>query len=92
KNIVADIEALRHPLVDHVRGAGLLLGIVLTRDIAPAVESAARDAGYLVNAAQPGVIRLAPPLVLTDGQAESFVEALPAILDSALSTVEQGEK
>ncbi len=92
KSISAGIEDLGHPLVDHVRGSGLLLGVVLTEDVAPAVENAAREAGYLVNAAQPGVIRLAPPLILTDEQAETFVAALPAIFDSALSADQPGEK
>ncbi|MFD4368700.1 acetylornithine transaminase [Rhodococcus sp. NPDC058521] len=92
KSIVAGIETLGHPLVSHVRGAGLLLGIVLTQDVGPAVEGAARDAGYLVNAAQPGVIRLAPPLVLTEQQADDFVAALPGILDAGLSAAQQGEK
>ncbi|QBJ94710.1 acetylornithine transaminase [Rhodococcus sp. ABRD24] len=85
KVLAAGIEGLEHPLVDHVRGSGLLLGVVLTEDVAPAVETAARDAGYLVNAAQPGVVRLAPPLILTESQAEGFVAALPAILDSAVA-------
>lgn len=84
KSIASGVEALGHPLVDHVRGAGLLLGIVLTEARAARVETAARDAGYLVNAAAPDVIRLAPPLVLTDEQAEGFVAALPAMLDVAL--------
>ena len=44
-----------HPLVDHVRGRGLLRGIVLTAPQAKAVETAARDAGFLVNAAAPDV-------------------------------------
>ncbi|WP_037178078.1 acetylornithine transaminase [Rhodococcus sp. UNC363MFTsu5.1] len=83
KSITHGIENLGHPLVDHVRGAGLLLGVVLTREVAPAVEAAARDAGFLVNAAAPGVIRLAPPLILTEEQANGFVAALPAILDVA---------
>ncbi|RVW05768.1 acetylornithine transaminase [Rhodococcus xishaensis] len=83
KVLATGIEGLGHPLVDHVRGAGLLLGVVLTEDLAPAVEAAARDAGYLVNAAQPGVIRLAPPLIITEEQAEGFVAALPGILDEA---------
>ena len=69
--------ALGHPLVDQVRGAGLLLGIVLTAPVAAAVEAAARDAGFLVNAAAPDVVRLAPPLVLTDAQADAFLSALP---------------
>ncbi|MFF0817602.1 acetylornithine transaminase [Rhodococcus sp. NPDC003318] len=83
KSLSAGIEALGHPLVDHVRGAGLLLGIVLTATVAPAVEAAARDAGFLVNAAAPDVVRLAPPLILTEEQAQGFVSALPTILDTA---------
>lgn len=83
KILATGIEALAHPLVEHVRGSGLLLGVVLTDKVAAVVENAAREAGYLINAAQPDVIRLAPPLILTDAQAEGFVAALPAILDSA---------
>jgi acetylornithine/N-succinyldiaminopimelate aminotransferase len=84
KHIASGIEALGHPLVDHVRGAGMLLGVVLTDTRAPSVEAEAREAGYLVNAAAPNVIRLAPPLVLTDEQADGFVAALPAMLDAAM--------
>ncbi|PQP25736.1 acetylornithine transaminase [Rhodococcus opacus] len=92
KSLSAGIEGLGHPLIDHVRGAGLLLGIVLTQNVAPAVENSAREAGYLINAAQPGVVRLAPPLVLTDDQAEGFVAALPAILDNAQSAAQPGKQ
>ncbi|MGV9864283.1 acetylornithine transaminase [Rhodococcus koreensis] len=92
KTLSAGIEGLGHPLIDHVRGAGLLLGIVLTQDVAPAVENSAREAGYLINAAQPGVVRLAPPLVLTDEQAEGFVAALPAILDNAQTAAQPGKQ
>ncbi|MGW6378922.1 acetylornithine transaminase [Rhodococcus sp. NPDC055112] len=83
KHLIHGIEGIGHPLVDHVRGSGLLLGVVLTADVAPAVENAAREAGFLINAAQPGVVRLAPPLILTEEQANGFVAALPAILDVA---------
>ena len=77
------VESLGHPLVDHVRGRGLLLGVVLTAEAAKAVEAAARDAGFLVNAAAPDVIRLAPPLIITEGQLDDFLAALPAMLDKA---------
>jgi len=73
------IEALDHPLVAQVRGAGLLLGIVLTDPVADAVATALRAKGFLVNPAQPDVIRLAPPLVLSPAQAESFVNALSGV-------------
>jgi len=75
------IEGLGHPLVSHVRGAGLLLGIVLTADAAGAVTAAAQDAGFLVNPVRADVVRLAPPLILTPEQADAFVAALPDILD-----------
>ncbi|HEX6501551.1 MAG TPA: acetylornithine transaminase [Micromonosporaceae bacterium] len=81
----AGVEALGHPLVDRVRGAGLLLGIVLTRPVAGAATDALREAGFLVNPVQPDVLRLAPPLVLTVGQADAFLAALPAALDRSAS-------
>ena len=83
KTLTEGIVTLHHPLVSHVRGAGLMLAIVLTAPAAPAVEAAARDHGFLVNTIAPDVLRLVPPLVLTDAQAESFLAALPAILDAA---------
>ncbi|SCX51285.1 acetylornithine aminotransferase apoenzyme [Klenkia marina] len=80
------IEGLGHPAVSGVRGRGALLGVVLTADVAPAVETGLRDAGYLTNAVAPGVVRLAPPLVVTDEQVDRFVSALPPVLDAALET------
>ncbi|SDM86321.1 acetylornithine aminotransferase [Allokutzneria albata] len=83
KDIAAGIEELDHPLVRGVRGAGLLLGIALNQPVSAAVATAARDAGFLINNVQPDTIRLAPPLVLTDDEAASFVTALPALLETA---------
>jgi acetylornithine aminotransferase len=80
------IESLGHPLVDHVRGRGLLQGVVLTADKAKSVEAAARDAGFLLNAAAPAVIRLAPPLVITEGQIGDFLTALPGVLDTGAAS------
>lgn len=82
KSLRHGIEALGHPLVEQVRGRGLLCGVVLRAPRAKDVETAARKAGFLINAAAPDVLRLAPPLIITDAQLESFVTALPAILDS----------
>ncbi|MFG2870417.1 acetylornithine transaminase [Streptomyces sp. NPDC048338] len=78
------IEGLKHPLVSHVRGAGLLLGIVLTEPVAAQVQQAAQDAGLLVNAPAPDVVRLMPALIITDAEVDAFLEALPAVLDGAV--------
>ena len=75
------MTALEHPLVAGARGEGLLLALLLTRPVAKDVAAAALDAGFVVNAVAPDAVRLAPPLVLTDAQAQSFLDALPGILD-----------
>ncbi|EST21612.1 acetylornithine transaminase [Streptomyces roseochromogenus] len=77
------IEGLGHPLIDYVRGAGLLLGIVLTGPRAQQVQQAAQEAGFLVNAPAPDVVRLMPPLNLSDAETGAFLGALPGILDAA---------
>ncbi len=82
KDIAAGVEALGHPLVAGVRGAGLLLGITLKQPVSAAVAQAAQAAGYLVNPVAPDTVRLAPPLVLDSDQAEGFLAALPNALDS----------
>ncbi|MGD0705499.1 MAG: acetylornithine transaminase [Trebonia sp.] len=81
------IEAAGHPLLAGVRGSGLWLAAVLTEAKAADVTTAARQAGFLVNAVQPDAVRLAPPLVLTQTEAEEFTAALPGILSRA-----QGER
>ncbi|MFG2071040.1 acetylornithine transaminase [Micromonospora tulbaghiae] len=80
------VEALGHPLVREVRGAGLLLGIVLDQPVSAAAAAALREAGFLVNPVQPDVVRLAPPLILTAAQADAFLAALPAALSAAVPT------
>jgi acetylornithine aminotransferase len=74
------IEAIDRPLLAGVRGAGLLLGVVLTRPVSGVLAERLRDAGFLVNAVAPDAIRLAPPLILTAEQADAFVDALTLAL------------
>ncbi|WP_422391662.1 acetylornithine transaminase [Arthrobacter sp. N1] len=66
-----------------VRGEGLLIGFDLDGDHAPAAVQAALQSGFIINATGPATIRLAPPLILTEDQAASFLDALPGILDAA---------
>ena len=68
------------PGVDHVRGAGLLLGIELADAPAAEVSDALRARGILVNAITPTALRLVPPLCLSQGEADRFCATFEAVL------------
>lgn len=74
------------PGVREVRGRGLLLGIVLEREIAEGLRDALQRAGVLVNAANSSVIRIAP--ALTVGVAE--VKKFTSIFTKVLQEVDRG--
>ncbi len=63
--------------------AGCCAAITLTAPVAAAVADAALDAGFIINAPRPDVLRLAPPLIITAAQLDTFVAALPELLDRA---------
>ena len=70
------------PRVSETRGEGLIIGVELTVD-APRVATAAMAGGFILNATGPSTIRLVPPLVLTEADAHSLIDAWPAILDAS---------
>ena len=59
--------------VKSVRGAGLLIGIEFTQPVAKKVTAACQKAGVLVNGNSESVIRIAPPLIVTDKEIASFI-------------------
>jgi acetylornithine/N-succinyldiaminopimelate aminotransferase len=61
------------PEVDHVRGRGLLLGVVVHGVTAKDMEAALRTHGVLANAVSAQVIRLAPPLILSSADVDDFL-------------------
>ncbi len=71
--------------VAEVRGEGLLIGLDLVSGDSAKVAAAAQDAGFIINNPTPTAIRLAPPLVLTQDDADAFLTAWPGILDAALT-------
>ncbi|HKX66541.1 MAG TPA: acetylornithine transaminase [Intrasporangium sp.] len=84
-SILDDLDSLDVAGVAATRGRGLLRAIELSGTPAPAAMAAAREAGFIVNAVTPTALRLAPPLVISEGELTSFVDALPAILEAARS-------
>jgi 4-aminobutyrate aminotransferase len=93
---MAGLKALadKHPLIGHVRGRGLMIGVELVRDRQTkeratterdAVVTAAFNRGLLVLGAGKNSVRFSPPLVLTRAEAETAVR----IFDEALTEVER---
>jgi acetylornithine aminotransferase len=64
------------PGVSEVRGAGLLVGIALQKNISSEVAEALQAKGFLVNAANPNTIRMAPALNISMKELNQFVKAL----------------
>ena len=64
------------PGVSEVRGAGLLVGIALQKNISSEVAEALQARGFLVNAANPNTIRIAPALNISMKELNQFVKAL----------------
>lgn len=70
--------------VADVRGSGVLVGLTLRGVEAPAVVTAAQQAGWIINATGPDRIRFAPPLIVSEAEIDALVAAWPAILDKAM--------
>ena len=60
--------------VKSVRGAGLLIGVEFSEAIAKKVAAQCEKNGLLVNGNSETVIRLAPPLVITDAEIKKFLK------------------
>src|SRR5262249_38601480 len=75
--------AARHSIVKSVRGIGLIWGLELTRDATPVVPAALAH-GVVVNRTAERVVRLLPPLIITEEEVDEGLERL----DAALAAVE----
>ncbi len=71
--------ATRVPIIKDVRGSGLIWGLELTRDAA-AVVPAALERRVIVNSTAGTVVRLLPPLVITEAEAGEGLDRLEAAL------------
>ena len=68
------LEISKNPIVAQVRGSGLLIGIVLKVAIAKKFVTDLQHNGILANATSDSVIRIAPPLIVSDSQVSQFIE------------------
>ncbi len=79
---LADLQA-RHPVVQEVRGRGLIWGIELATEVAPLIARG-YERGLIVTSAGDRVLRLVPPLVISEEQIDEAV----AIIDELLAAEE----
>ena len=68
-----------HPLIEDVRGIGLLLGIKLAEEGEPIVLECLRK-GFLVNCVQGNILRFVPPLIVTPAEIDRLINCLDALL------------
>ena len=77
--------AARHAFVKEVRGSGLIWGLELTRDAGPVVPLAL-EKGVIVNRTAETVVRLLPPLVITEPDVDEALNRLDAALSAVGAT------
>ena len=90
EHLRAEVDRLAHPLITGSRGAGLLIGIQLSAPVAADVAGELLTRGVIVNPVAPDTIRLAPPLILTTDQADSFIATLGPVLDAVHDAASRG--
>jgi acetylornithine/succinyldiaminopimelate/putrescine aminotransferase len=71
------------PGVVSVRGAGLLLAAQLVTPTAKEIAAAALEAGLLVNPVRPDAIRVAPPLLVSDGEIDAALAIMGGVMGGA---------
>ncbi|ATX83072.1 acetylornithine aminotransferase apoenzyme [Mariprofundus ferrinatatus] len=72
----------RFPMIQEVRGKGLLIGAELSGEAAPLIADA-RARGLLVLSAGPNVVRLLPPLNITEEEIDEALVTLTAVMENA---------
>ena len=73
--------AAKHEMATEVRGMGLLLALALSSDAAGQIVNECRDNGLLVNPVRPNAVRMIPPLIVTNAEADKAISILDAALD-----------
>lgn len=75
------LQTLDVPQVTDVRGRGLMVGVQLTGEAAPAIQ-AGYERGFILVNAGPDVLRLVPPLIIETDHIDALVDALPELLEA----------
>jgi acetylornithine/LysW-gamma-L-lysine aminotransferase len=77
--LLAGLREIQSPLIREVRGLGLMIGVELKKKVAPYLQGMA-DRGVIALPAGLSVVRLLPPLVITEEQIERVIEVMAEVL------------
>ncbi|MCS5714318.1 acetylornithine transaminase [Herbiconiux sp. CPCC 205716] len=75
RTVIREIDS---PLVEQVRGQGLLIGVGLREPVAAQLSDAALQSGLIINAPNDSSLRIAPPLIIGDDEVREFGNRLRA--------------
>ena len=89
ERLAGDVEKLAG--VDHVRGRGLMLGVVLDAPVAKKMVARGLANGLILNAPTDRVVRLTPPLTISDEELDAAVAAFATTLAECLRAEAEGE-
>lgn len=73
-----------NPGVKEIRGQGLMIGVELSKPCGVLVNRAA-DAGLLISVTADSVVRLVPPLIMTEAEADEVVRLLAPLVQQVLA-------
>lgn len=78
--LLSELAGMRHPSVREVRGLGLLVGMQLRGRVTPVLKRL-QERGVLALPAGFNVLRLLPPLIISEGELQEVVAAVRESLD-----------
>ncbi len=74
------LKEISSPLIAEVRGMGLMIGVEMTEAIGKEVQQELQKRGILAGAVGDRILRLVPPLIITEQEVDRFIEQLTAVL------------
>ncbi|MDX2177086.1 MAG: acetylornithine/succinylornithine family transaminase [Candidatus Sumerlaeia bacterium] len=80
-----EVQKRMPDMIDHMRGKGLMLGLVLNRSALPFPKIALKH-GLLITGAGGNVVRLVPPLIVTEDQIDDGARRIEAALRELAET------
>jgi acetylornithine aminotransferase len=71
----------KHPVIEDVRGIGLLLGVKLIQDGEPIVLECLQK-GFLINCVQGNILRFVPPLIVNTEEIDRLINCLNEVFSN----------